>query len=195
MKNDGAGLNQILDTALSLASKNSWENLRLFDIAQQLEIGLQDIHRYCREKNDLTKAFFDRADDAMLSRSKQVEIVHLRTSKRLHALLMSWFEVLQQHRSVAKQMLWAQLEPGHFHSQISGILRVSRTVQWWCEAAQRSTSGFQRLIEETVLTTIFLMTLMYWCSDDSKDAINTSQFLENRLDQASCLSTCGKQSL
>ncbi|KTD19289.1 bacterial regulatory protein [Legionella lansingensis] len=187
MKKTNVSSDEIVDAALSLAKKNSWEHVRLFDIAKQLKVSLDDIHHYFREKNELVSAFFDRADKAMLAMAGQPEIKELNTPERLHKLLMSWFQVLQANRSVARQMLGSQLEIGHIHVQFLALLRVSRTVQWWREAAQRSATYSHRAIEETGLTIIFLMTMTYWLCDNSKEAQNTSQFLQRKLARARCL--------
>jgi len=89
------------------------------------------------------------------------------------------------------------LEPGHLHIQIPALMRISRTVQWWREAAHRSTSCVQRAIEETGLTAIYLTTFIYWLYDDSHNATATNYFLEKRLAQASwaahlCNTSCNK---
>lgn len=178
---------QIVDAALDLAEKSSWEEVRLFDIAQQLKIGLADIHLYFREKDELIDAFFDRADNAMLETAKKLDTVNLDSQQRLHKLLMSWFKAIENHRRVAREMIWGKLEPGHLHIQIPAMMRVSRTVQWWREAAQRSASCVQRAIEETGLTAIYLTAFIYWLYDDSKDASATDHFLEKRLAQAKCM--------
>lgn len=180
-------MDEIVNAALSLAEQTSWENVRLFEIAKRLNVNLEDI-RYCfREKNELVDAFFDRADKAMLTMAEQTEMMELNTPERLHKLLMSWFHVLQSNRNVVRQMLWSQLEMGHLHVQFPALLRVSRTVQWWREAAKRSATYYHRAIEETGLTLIFLMTMAYWLHDNSKEAINTSRFLQKKLSQAHCL--------
>jgi hypothetical protein len=67
-------------------------------------------------------------------------------------------------------------------------MRVSRTVQWMREAARRDAVYLRRALEETGLTTIYLMTFFYWMQDDSPASIRTRQFLDNRLAAAEALS-------
>jgi ubiquinone biosynthesis protein COQ9 len=187
MKKKQVTSEEIVNAALCLAEQTSWENVRLFDIAKQINVNLEDI-RYCfREKNELIDAFFDKADKAMLTMAAQPEMIELTTSERLHKLLMSWFQVLQSNRNVVRQMLRSQLEVGHIHVQFPALLRVSRTVQWWREAAQCSATYYHRAIEETGLTIVFLMTMAYWLHDNSQAAISTSRFLQKKLSQARCL--------
>ncbi|ASQ46094.1 ubiquinone biosynthesis protein COQ9 [Legionella clemsonensis] len=175
---------KIVDTALILAKRSSWENLKLFDIAHYLDVNLADIQHHFLEKNELVDDFFERADRAMLLKGSQPDIVQLPAKERLALLLIEWFEYIQQYRQIAKEMICAQLEPGHLHTQFSSLLRVSRTVQWWRESAQRSASYLHRAMEETGLTAIYVASLLYWLYDDSKDAIDTKRFIEKQLTRA-----------
>jgi len=104
--------------------------------------------------------------------------------ERLHRLIMAWLMAQASHRRVTRQMICGKFEPGHVHYQYAGLLRVSRTVQWLREAAQRDAMLPWRAIEETVLTSIYLTTFFYWMRDDSEQAARTSAFLDKLLSQA-----------
>jgi AcrR family transcriptional regulator len=179
---------QIVDIALSLAEQRSWEALRLHDVAVSAGISLDDIRRHFREKEDLVDAWFDRADQAMLRAAEAVEFQTLPTPQRLHRLIMTWLEALAPHRQVTRQMILGKLEPGHLHIQIPALMRVSRTVQWIREAAQRDAMYLRRALEETGLTSIYLMTFVRWMWDESPEASATRRFLERRLAAAATLS-------
>ncbi|MDH5480348.1 MAG: hypothetical protein OEX11_06290, partial [Nitrosomonas sp.] len=79
------------------------------------------------------------------------------------------------------------LEPGHLHIQIPAIMRVSRTVQWMREAAQRDATFMRRALEETALTSIYLATFVYWMNDISEHSKNTREFLLHKLQIAETL--------
>jgi len=178
----------ILDTALKLADKSSWEAVRLYDVAKAMKVELNDIRKFYSEKEELSEAWFDLADEAMLKTSQSAAFKKLATTERIHRLIMSWLTSMSKHRRVTKEILYGKLEPGHLHIQIPALLRVSRTVQWVREAANRDATFVERAIEETGLTTIFLATVAFWLYDNSKNSIATSQFLENRLKQAKDIS-------
>ena len=171
----------IVDTALMLAERRSWEALRLHDVAAELGIALDDIRVLFREKEEIVDAWFDRADKAMLEDSAGTELAALSARERMHRLLMTWLGALAAHRQVTRQMIVNKLEPGHIHYQITGLLRVSRTVQWLREAASRDAVLPRRAIEETVLTSIYLATFMYWMNDGSEGATRTAKFLDRLL--------------
>ncbi|NQD95759.1 TetR/AcrR family transcriptional regulator, partial [Pseudomonas sp. CrR25] len=136
---------QVLDTALQLADVCGWERLHLFDVAAQLGVGLDAIATHYRDKDQLVEAWFDRADRALLARAKAADLSTLAPAKRLEELLVAWLDSLATHRQVTGQMLLYKLEPGHIHLQVLGLLRISRTVQWWREAAQRESVHLQRI--------------------------------------------------
>lgn len=181
----------IVDTALSLAEEKDWESVRLHQVAEALNISLDEIRLHFREKEDIIDAWFDRADRAMLQTCGSEDFELGSTREKLHRLLMSWLNALQTHRRVTRQMIFGKLEPGHIHYQVKGLLRVSRTVQWLREAANLSTTLPERAIEETALTALYLATFTKWMFDDTRDSRSTSRFLQNRLNPACWLYSCG----
>jgi len=179
---------RIVDAALALAEQRSWEAVRLHDVAAALGISLDDIRRQFREKEDLVDAWFDRADCAMLATATAPDFLALTSRQRLHRVIMHWLMALSSHRRVTRQMILGKLEPGHLHIQIPGLLRISRTVQWMREAAQRDTTSMtRRALEETATTSIYLMTFVHWMTDDTPQSARTAAFLDRRLKEAESL--------
>ncbi len=177
----------IVNTAIAIAGHSSWEAVRLFDIASELNITLDDIRAHFREKEDLIDAWFDRADSIMLKISEQDDFPALPPRERLHRLIMTWLDAMADHRTVTRQMIGAKLEPGHIHIQIPAIMRISRTVQWMREAAKRDATSIRRALEETALTTIYLATFMHWMFDESLGSQRTHDFLAHKLKLAEIL--------
>lgn len=172
---------RIVDAALALAGETSWERVRLHDVAQHLGIALTEVHACFREKEDIVDAWFDRADRAMLAAAARPEIVALGPRERLQELLLVWLGALATHRRATREMILGKLEFGHVHFQWAGIMRISRTVQWWREAAGRSAPLPWRAFEETALTSIYLATFARWMSDQSQDSSHTRELLSRLL--------------
>jgi AcrR family transcriptional regulator len=182
---DNNGLAEIiLDSALTIAEESSWEQLRMHDIAVRLAISLDDIRQHYPQKDDLVEAWFDRADRAMLKRAAAADMLSLPIRKRLYHIITSWLDAMSGHRRVTRDMLLYKLEPGHIHLQVLGIMRISRTVQWFREAAWMDATHLRRILEESVLTGIYLSTFMYWLNDASPDQVATRQFLDRQLGRA-----------
>lgn len=172
---------KIVDAALALAEQRSWEAVRLHDVADELGISLNDVRGCFREKDEIAEAWFDRADALMLEDAASMEFQSLPVGERLHRVIMTWLGALAAHRRVTRQMILGKMEPGHLHVQIPALLRVSRTVQWFREAAHRDATYVHRALEETVLTSIYLMTFFCWLQDDSEGATRTATLLERLL--------------
>lgn len=171
----------IVDAALELAERSSWEAVRLHRVASALGASLDEIRAHVREKEDLVDAWFDRADSAMLTEAEKPDFLALGTRERIERAVLAWLDALAPHRRVTRQMVLNKLEPGHVHYQIAGLLRVSRTVQWLREAARRETMLPWRAIEETALTGLYLTVFFYWMWDTSPGTARTRAFLARRL--------------
>lgn len=170
---------EIVDAALALAAERGWEAVRLHDVAARLCTDLNAVWAHFREKEEIVDAWFDRADAAMLAAAP--EAAQLPPAKRLETLMMRWLDALHPQRRVTRQMIANKLEPGHVHYQWAGLLRVSRTVQWWREAAGRTATLPWRAVEESVLTAVYLATFARWMGDDSHASADTRRFLHARL--------------
>jgi AcrR family transcriptional regulator len=175
---------QILDCALQLAEVCGWERLHLFDVAARLGVGLDGIAVHYRDKDDLVEAWFDRADQAMLVRAAVADLNDLSADKRLEELLIAWLDSFAAHRTVTAQMLLYKLEPGHIHLQVLGLLRISRTVQWWREAARRETHHLYRIAEESLLTGVYLRSFVHWLRHPGENAADFRALLRNQLRSA-----------
>lgn len=172
---------RILDCALDLADACGWEHLHLHNVAAALDCDLAAIAKHYRQKDDLAEAWFDRADQALLARARQADLAELSTEKRLEELLIAWFAALETHHQVTGQMLLYKLEPGHLHLQLGGLLRVSRTVQWWREAAQRKTLHLARIGEESLLSAAYLRTFVHWLRHADEDPAELRALLRRQL--------------
>ena len=176
-----ATADQIVDTAVELGEQNSWEAVRLNDVATTLGITLDDVRAHFREKEDIVDAWFERADSAMLKAAQASDFPYLNPRQRLHRLIMAWLGALYPYRKTTRQMIFGKLEPGHIHIQVPGLIRISRTVQWMREAAGRNATYIRRALEETGLTTIYLAAFMHWMNDSSSGSAKTGRFLDNCL--------------
>lgn len=175
---------RILDKSLDLAAQSSWEKLHLYDVAAALELSLDQIRVHFAQKDDLVEAWYDRADSAMLKAAEKKAFLELDMPHRLHKLIMVWLDVLAKYKTVSRDMLLYKLEPGHIHLQVLGALRVSRTVQWLREAAHQDSTHLRRILEEIGLTSIYLMTFVYWMNDVSDNQERTRTFLGRKLERA-----------
>ncbi|MES9973518.1 TetR family transcriptional regulator [Candidatus Thiodiazotropha sp. LNASS1] len=175
---------RILDTAVRLAEEGSWESIRLHQVAAEMGIDLEVIHRYYRQKDDLVEAWYDRADRAMLADAALPDYLSLTTRERLHRSIMCWMMSMQRHRRVSRDMLMYKFELGHIHLQVLGVLRISRTVQWFLESAHRDAIHLNRVVEEIGLTNIYLASFAHWLFDSSNEAEKTRRLLDRLLGRA-----------
>lgn len=171
----------IVDAALALAAQRGWEALRLRDLAAMLGIGLDDIRRHFREKDELIDAWFDRADAAMLGLADSRVLDGFTPRQRLVELTMAWLDALEAHRAVTRQMIAAKAEPGHLHIQVPAVMRISRTVQWLREAAGLEEQGLRRALGETGMTAIYLAVFTRWLGEHGPGSPRSRALLDSLL--------------
>lgn len=181
MQQDTQLADRILDSALAIAGNASWEDLQLHEVAATLDIPLEQIREYYAQKDDLAEAWFDRADRALLSWQPGEEFYGLPKHIRLQQVIMHWFDALEPQRRITRGMLCYKLEFGHVHLQALGVMRISRTVQWFREAARLQARSLQRVVEETAITGIYLAAFGRWLYDASPGSRDTRRFLETAL--------------
>ena len=173
---------RILDTALAIAESGSWEDLQLHAVAATLDIPLERIRECYAQKDDIAEAWFDRADRGLLSWQPEEEFYEQAEYTRLRQVIMYWLDALESHHRITREMLCYKLEPGHIHLQVLGVMRISRTVQWFREVARLQASSVNRILEETVITGIYLTGFGRWLYDDSPHRNdNTESFLARAL--------------
>lgn len=172
----------ILDAALTLGDINGWERLTLTQIARYLKVSLAEIHQHVKQKDDLVDAWFDRADAHMLSRFPQ-QGVSLNRTQRLNLAMQSWLDFLGRHHKLTADMLLYKLEPGHIHLQAAGVLRISRTVQWFREAADLKATHMARIGQEIALSSLFVTIFLHWLKDSTKHQARTRERLQQALTQ------------
>lgn len=175
---------RILDAALQLAEQRGWDAVHLHDVARTLGIGLPDIARHYRSKDDMVDAWFDRADRALLASGEAADFAALPVRERLLRALLAWFDALAPHRRASAAMLRYRMQPDHLHLQWHGAQRVSRTVQWWRETARLPSAGLRREAEEVALTALYLRTLWRWLRDESPGQQRTREQLARALARA-----------
>lgn len=174
----------ILDTALGLAETRGWERLQLFDVADALGIGLDAVARHYADKDALADAWFARAEQAMLARSRDEDMAGLPPAERLEELMAAWLTALERHRALIPQMLLYKLEPGHLHLQLDGLHSLSRVVQWWRAGARLRGIWLNRVGQECVLSGLFLGAFSRWLRRPDQDLAAVRRYLRRRLDSA-----------
>jgi AcrR family transcriptional regulator len=172
---------RILDAALDRAAIIGWDALHLYQLADDIGVSLAEIAHHVPDKHSLGQLLFDRADRSLLDCARTPGWRERPAAERLELSLMAWFQALAPHREQVRQMLRYQLQADHLHLQIQGVLRVSRTVQWWREAGCLAATGFTRELLEAALTAMYLSTVAYWLRDDSADQSGTRRWLARNL--------------
>lgn len=177
----------VLAAALAEADAVGWGALRLHRVAGRLGIPLVELYRHYRDSDAVAEAWLEVADRAMLAAAAAPGLARRPVPDRLERTLLAWLDALADHRAVAAQMLLGKLYPGHPHHLAALVFRLSRTVQWWREAAGLDAGPPRRQVEEVALTALFVATVTCWAVDRSANQSVTRGFLTRSLQAADSL--------
>lgn len=178
---------RILAASLAEAERVGWPALRLSHVAAELGVPLTEIYRHYRDADAIAEAWLAKADRAMLGAAAVPGLARRPPRERLERTLLAWLAALAPHRRVTRDILLGKLYPGHPHHLLALVFRLSRTVQWWREAAHLDAPPPRRQVEEIGLTWIFAATVACWTADASPDQTATRVFLDRALAGADAL--------
>lgn len=172
----------IVHTALRLGEQaGSWDAVHVHAVAREAGITLDELRRHFGGKDEIAEGFFDFADDAMFAAASEPGWTQLTESERLQRVITAWLDTLAPHKRLVRQMLGYKLRPEHIHLQVGGVARISRTVQWFREAAMLPSAGLRRELEETVITSIYLATFSAWLLEPSAASERSKRLLRSLL--------------
>ncbi len=173
----------VLDQAIALAQKSSWQSFSLLELALLLDCSLTEINQFYRSKDDIAEALFDRADKAMLNLSTSETYRQLTEDEKLSECILVWLEALTPYKSLVREILTYKLEPGHFHLQAHGVTRISRTVQWFLEVSDRKNTGLKRIADEVAVTSVYLISFSSFLFDNSEQHNKTRARLKSLINK------------
>lgn len=188
-RKDGVTPEAIVDAALAEAERVGWANLRLFDVAKSLKAPLEELRLHFRDLDAVADAWLARGERAMLAAADEPGFADLPARERILRSLLAFLDALAAHREVSGQIFRAKLYFGHPHHNLALLFWVSRTVQWWREAAQLRGDDRRRRVEEIGMSGLFVATLAFWAADGSEGQEKTRRFLDRRLKEADALMT------
>lgn len=173
---------RVLEETLHQAEAQGWEAVRLSEVARRLALPMAPVLAEFRDLDAVADAWFQRGLDAMLA-DKPDGFAHWPEAQRLAHCLLAWLDALAAHRRVTVAMLRTKAHPPHLHTWVPMVFDLSRTVQWWREAARLPARyGTRRAqVEELALTGLFLAALAVWARDSSEGQARTRRFIERRL--------------
>lgn len=126
---------RVLEVALDMAEQRGWQAVSLVEVAARLDIPASEVLDHYCDLDAVANAWFLHGWRAMLA-EKPANFVAWSARERLEHCLLAWLDALAGHRVVTVQMLRTKAHPPHPHTWVPMIFDLSRTVQWWREAAR-----------------------------------------------------------
>lgn len=166
--------------ALELAGEVGWAELRMHTIADRLGVPLAELACEFRDLDAVANAWFARVLETALDAATP-EIEGLPATERLLRVVGAWFDALEPHAAVSREMLRLKLHPSHPHHWVPMAFDLSRLMHWFLDAARIEGSGVRRALQEIAITGLFLGALARWAWPGPPRAGRARRHFERRL--------------
>jgi len=165
---------RILAAALTCASKKSWADVTLLDIAEAAGLPLIDLRGQFNTKDSIIAGLLRATDDEVLKRApKRAEGQEPRDV--LFDILMTRFDVLAPHKAALKSIHASG--PADF--ALAGPFLSS--MHWMLQAAGIGTDGVGGGLRVSGLAMVYASVFRVWLDDDDAGLARTMAALDRRL--------------
>lgn len=170
----------VFKACLSLIEKEGWKNFSFAKAAQDSGLPLSAFHDTFSCPTDVMAHLFRKIDGEVLKNLDLSEGLSPRDA--LFEILMARFDAAAPYKSILKSF-WQDwiLSPEEAPALAS---QGFSSMAWMLEAAGLDNRGLKGLLRIQGLTTLYLLTLRTWLSDDSPDLGKTMAFLDKGLARA-----------
>jgi ubiquinone biosynthesis protein COQ9 len=174
MIDQGTPKGRILAAALACASKKSWADVTLLDIAEAADLPLLDLRGQFNTKDGIVAGLLRATDDEVLKRApKRVEGQEPRDV--LFDIIMTRFDVLGPHKAALKSIHASG--PADF--ALAGPFLSS--MHWMLQAAGIGTDGVGGGLRVSGLAMVYATVFRVWLDDDDAGLARTMAALDRRL--------------
>lgn len=169
--------NNAFEACLRVIENEGWKGFSFANASEQSTIPLSVFHDQFSSPSDVMIHLFRLLDQAVLKNLGTFE--GLSPKDRLFDILMSRFEAAQPYKAVLKSF-WGDWVMNPSEAPAFACQGFS-SMAWMLEAAGLSSQGLKGFMRVQGLTTLYLLTLKTWLTDDSPDLGKTMVFLDNGL--------------
>ncbi len=175
-----------VSAALKLAEIKGWQEVTLYDVAQEAGLTLAELHVFFEDKFDILASLGRKIDRETLARMSPYD-GEISQRDALFDIFMDRFEVLNEHREGVTAILRSfKFDP---KQAVISLPHLCRSISWMLEAVQLNTSGLRGAVRVSAMTGLYLKVLRVWMGDDSADMGQTMAALDKELSRAEKLAT------
>jgi ubiquinone biosynthesis protein COQ9 len=166
--------------AFRCASRKSWNEVSLSDIANEAGLTLHELHGLAASRDEILDIYANNVDSSVLADFEYDPNDSVRD--RLFELLLGRFDELEANRDALKSITNAgMLDPVVL---IGGAQRLSKSMRWTLEVAGVPVLGIKGALQVKFLSGIYLKALRVWFTDETDDFSITMKSVDSSLEKA-----------
>ncbi|MBA3814425.1 MAG: hypothetical protein H0X26_08085 [Alphaproteobacteria bacterium] len=169
--------NKAFEACLRVIEREGWKAFSFAKASQESAIPLHIFHDQFSSPADVMLHLFRRIDQDVLKNIDSFD--GLSPKDTLFDILISRFEMSQPYKPVLKSF-WGDWMMAPTEAP-AVVCQGFSSMAWMLEAAGLESRGIKGLMRIQGLTTLYLLTLKTWLTDDSPDLGKTMVFLDKGL--------------
>ena len=175
--------NQIFESLIPYFTQHGWQDLAIqkwAEIEGNDRSSLQMV--FPAMISDCLTYFVHKMNVDLLQHLGQVDLVALRIPERIKLAVMTRFKLMYPYRDLFAQEILYFKNPLHAKQGVENLYKIVDCI--WFGIGDQSTD-FNFYTKRFTLACVYKATFLYWLKDDSENSINSSMFLDRRLENIS----------
>lgn len=115
----------------------------------------------------------------LVNKLEQTNISQMKIPIKIKTALMNRFELMHPYKQILRHEQQYFKHPTHLAQGLKNLYKIVDTI-WFAIGDQ--TSDFNFYTKRLTLSAIYTTSFNYWLKDESQDIINTSMFIDRRLE-------------
>ncbi len=180
-KNQAKIKDQLLTTALKHVPFDGWSKLTMQLAAKDIGLDPDATHLYFMNGAiDMVDYFCSRYDGKMLAKIHKLDLSNMKIRDKIKEAILIRLELFAPIKNVIAKTVGFLSLPWNALYSTKFIWRTCDLI--WYEAGGDQSTDFNYYTKRTLLAGVYVSTLMYWLSDNSKSFADTNRFLDDRIE-------------
>lgn len=129
--------------------------------------------------SDLIDFMTEKLNHDLISTLQEINFIKIKVPVKIKTALMTRFELMQPYKDILRHEQQYFKNPLHIPQGLKNLYKIVDTI-WFSIGDQ--TTDFNFYTKRLTLSGIYTSTFYYWLKDESTDIINTSMFIDRRLE-------------
>jgi ubiquinone biosynthesis protein COQ9 len=170
----------LFESLLPFIAQKGWHKDAIDQWASETKNDKALLHLHFPESvSGLIDFMIEKLNHDLINKLEQIDLSQMKTPVKIKTALMNRFEFMHPYKNIFRHEQQYFMNPIHLTQGLKNLYKIVDTI-WFAIGDQ--TTDFNFYTKRLTLSTIYASSFTYWLKDESTDIINTSMFIDRRLE-------------